>query len=248
MNAVYKITNLINQKQYIGSSVRVEKRWQQHKNDAFNSKNKKYNYPLYQAFRKYGIQNFTFEIIKDNFNTIEEMQQYEQDMIIKNHTLTPNGYNQTIQTNSNNIASENTQKYIKKISKKCALVDQNNQILEIYPSYHAAARAQGWDGDNRATTVKNICDGKVRDCNGLIFRLLDENNHVIIPILQTQKRRIKVIGINKNDLTDIVYYNSISEAARCEKLDRNSISLCMRGSTRYSHVGGRIWKKGDEDI
>ena len=198
MNAVYKITNLINQKQYIGSSVRVEKRWQQHKNDAFNSKNKKYNYPLYQAFRKYGIQNFAFEIIKDNFNTIEEMQQYEQDMIIKNHTLTPNGYNQTIQTNSNNIASENTQKYIKKISKKCALVNQNN--------------------------------------------------HVIIPILQTQKRRIKVIGINKNDPTDIVYYNSISEAARCENLDRNSISLCMRGSTRYSHVGGRIWKKGDEDI
>mgnify|MGYP003400092489 CR=1 FL=1 len=47
MYSVYKITNLINQKTYIGSSVRVEKRWQQHKNDAFNSNNKKYNYPLY---------------------------------------------------------------------------------------------------------------------------------------------------------------------------------------------------------
>lgn len=28
MNTVYKITNLINQKSYIGSSVRVKKRWQ----------------------------------------------------------------------------------------------------------------------------------------------------------------------------------------------------------------------------
>ena len=47
MHSVYKITNLINQKIYIGSSIRVEKRWKQHKIDAFNSNNKKYNYPLY---------------------------------------------------------------------------------------------------------------------------------------------------------------------------------------------------------
>lgn len=246
MNAVYKITNLINQKQYIGSSVRVEKRWQQHKNDAFNSKDKKYNYPLYQAFRKYGIQNFTFEIIKDNFNTIEEMQQYEQDMIIKNHTLTPNGYNQTIQTNSNNIASENLKKHLEKISKKCALVDENNTILATYSSYHAAARAQGWDGDYYATIIRNICIGKIRSSNGLIFRLLDENNNVIIPKFQTEKRRVKVIGIKKDNPNDIVCYNSISEAARCEKVNRNSISLCIHGSTRYSHVGGRIWIKGDD--
>ena len=62
-------------------------------------------------------------------------------MIIKNHTLTPNGYNQTIQTNSNNIASENLKKHLEKISKKCALVDENNTILATYSSYHAAARA-----------------------------------------------------------------------------------------------------------
>ena len=65
MNVVYKITNLVNQKSYIGSSVRVEKRWQQHKNDAFNPNNEKYNYPLYQAFRKYGLENFSFNVLKD---------------------------------------------------------------------------------------------------------------------------------------------------------------------------------------
>ena len=246
MNVVYKITNLINQKSYIGSSVRVEKRWQQHKSDAFNPNNDKYNYPLYQAFRKYGLENFSFEIIKDDFLTIEDMQKYEQDMILANHTLAPNGYNQTTQTTSNTIAYENTQKYIQNISKKCALVDNKNNILAIYPSYHAAARAQGWDGDKRANTIRNICLGKIRDCNGLIFRLLDDNDNIIIPVFQTEKRRTKVIGIKKDNPDDVVIYNSISEAARCEKLDRNSISLCMRGSTRYSHVGGRIWRKGDD--
>ena len=246
MNVVYKITNKINQKQYIGSSTNVERRWRQHKSDAFNPNNEKYNYPLYQAFRKYGLENFIFGILKDDFLTIEAMQQYEKEMIEKNHTLIPNGYNQTLNTSFNNIASENLKNHSERISKKCALVDKNNTILAIYSSYHAAARAQGWDGDYYATIVRNICIGKTRSSNGLIFRLLDENNNIIIPKFQTEKRRVKVIGIKKDDPSDIVYYNSISEAARCEKVNRNSISLCIHGSTRYSHVGGRIWKKGDD--
>ena len=148
MNTVYKITNNINQKCYIGSSTRVEKRWQQHKNDAFNPNNSKYNYPLYQAFRKYGLNNFTFEILKNDFFDVISMENYEQDMIKQYHSLSPNGYNQTEETHSNNIASENTKKYLNRVQKKCALVDENNNILTIYESYHAAARAQGWDGDN----------------------------------------------------------------------------------------------------
>ena len=74
-------------------------------------------------------------------------------MIIAHNTLSPNGYNQTLFTHSNNIASENAQKHIEKISKKCALVDNYNNIIETYNSYHTAARAQGWDGDNRASTI-----------------------------------------------------------------------------------------------
>ena len=246
MNVVYKITNLINQKVYIGSTTRLEKRWSQHKNSAFNSNDEKYHYPLYAAFRKYGVENFSFEVLKDDFDTIEEMQLYEKLMIEQYKSLTPNGYNQTLFTDSNNIACENTQKHIQKISKKCALVNEQEEILAIYPSYHAAARAQGWDGDNRATTIQKICLGYAHDCNGLIFRLLDENNNLIIPEHQTRKRRTAVCGIKKDNPNDIVYYNSISEAARQEKIDRSSISKCIAGSTRYSQVGGRIWRKVGE--
>ena len=246
MNTVYKITNLINQKKYIGSSVRVEKRWQQHKNDAFNPNNEKYNYPLYAAFRKYGLNNFSFEILKDDFETIEEMQQYEQNMIFQYKTLAPNGYNQTINTNNSNICKENLNNYLQRISKKCALVNKNNEIIEIYNSYHAAARAQGWDGDAKASLIKNICDGKINDNYGLIFRNLNENNEVIIPEIKARKRRTAVYGVNKNDPNDIVYYESISEAARQEKIDRGSISKCIAGSTRYSVVKGRIWRKVGE--
>lgn len=61
-------------------------------------------------------------------------------MICYYNTLSPNGYNQTINTMSSTISHENTQKYIKTISKKCALVDKNNNILKKYSSYHEAAK------------------------------------------------------------------------------------------------------------
>lgn len=248
MNTVYKILNLKNNKVYIGSSSDVEKRWKQHKQSSKNPKDPKYNYPLYNAFRKYGIENFSFEIIENNFSTREEMENYEKEMIIKYNSLLPNGYNQTLNTNSYSIAKENLDKYMIKISQKCALVDNNNEIIKIYDSYHAAARDQGWDGDKRASSVKKICDGLAHDINGLIFRKIDENNEIIIPEQKTRKRKTAICGISVFDENDIVYYESVSEAARSENASRQSISKCINGNTRYSKVKNRIWKKvGDNN-
>jgi predicted GIY-YIG superfamily endonuclease len=47
MFTVYKITNLINEKAYIGSSIRVEERWKQHIAASNNPNSPRYNYPLY---------------------------------------------------------------------------------------------------------------------------------------------------------------------------------------------------------
>jgi len=57
---IYKITNKINGKVYIGQSWNTEKRWKEHKaNDKCT-----HNIHLYNAFQKYGIENFEFEIIR----------------------------------------------------------------------------------------------------------------------------------------------------------------------------------------
>lgn len=64
MIGIYKITNKINQHCYIGQSRCIEKRWKNHINTSQNVNDNKYNYPLYRAFRKYGIDNFSFEIIE----------------------------------------------------------------------------------------------------------------------------------------------------------------------------------------
>jgi hypothetical protein len=68
ISGIYKIENLINHKVYIGQSVNIYKRWRYHKWSTFNKKSTVYNYSLYRAIRKYGIENFSFEIIKETYD------------------------------------------------------------------------------------------------------------------------------------------------------------------------------------
>lgn len=91
MVGIYRITNLVNGKSYIGQSVNIRKRLNRHKSAAFNKRAKNYNYPLYCAIRKYGIENFTFEPIEECLKS--DLNRKEIFYIEKYDTL-KNGYNQ----------------------------------------------------------------------------------------------------------------------------------------------------------
>lgn len=61
MGYIYKITNLINNKVYIGQTSRtIATRWSQHKNSSLTV-----DTHLYRAMRKYGIENFIIEPIEE---------------------------------------------------------------------------------------------------------------------------------------------------------------------------------------
>lgn len=90
MIGIYKITNLINNKCYIGQSIHIEKRFAQHKSPYEIERDKEK--PLYKAFLKYGIENFSFEILEECSS--EELNEKEKFYIEKYKSLTSqNGYN-----------------------------------------------------------------------------------------------------------------------------------------------------------
>lgn len=76
MVGIYKITNLINRKIYIGKSGNIESRWKDHKRHSFDSKYDSYNCYIHCAIRKYGIDNFKFEVIEEC--KIEELDEKEK--------------------------------------------------------------------------------------------------------------------------------------------------------------------------
>jgi group I intron endonuclease len=73
MGSIYKITNKLNGKNYIGQAQNVNERFKNHKSNAFckNDKNNNNIPKLYNAFRKYGLDNFRFEIISDDIDNIQ---------------------------------------------------------------------------------------------------------------------------------------------------------------------------------
>lgn len=91
MAYIYKITNLLNTKVYIGKTEHHNplKRWKEHLNDSKRERNR--NRPLYRAFNKYGIENFSFEILEETDNPAEKEIYY-----ITKYDSYQKGYNATI--------------------------------------------------------------------------------------------------------------------------------------------------------
>lgn len=91
MAFIYKITNQLNQKVYIGKTeyLNPNRRWQQHKQEALKERNS--HRAIYRAIQKYGIDNFTFEVIEETQNPNDREMYY-----IQFYNSYHNGYNETL--------------------------------------------------------------------------------------------------------------------------------------------------------
>lgn len=90
---VYRITNKVNGKAYIGITTRtLEKRWREHLNAMATQS--KTNRALYGAMHKYGVTNFAVDHLFSAF-TLEGLKATERALISQYETLAPNGYNLT---------------------------------------------------------------------------------------------------------------------------------------------------------
>ena len=92
---IYKFTNRINDKVYIGQTYNLQTRLNSHKSKALNTKNKFYN-----AVRKYGWENFELSILSTiTANTKEELSTLLDKLeieYIRQYNSYKSGYNSTL--------------------------------------------------------------------------------------------------------------------------------------------------------
>lgn len=245
MYQIYKITNKINNQIYIGSSVDVERRWRQHKEASINSADHHYDYPLMKAFRQFGIDNFTFEVIETT-DTWQNMIIHEHDWIVKEDCVTPKGYNQTDKTDSpmfDPLIAKKMSDTKRNLYGKSVCEIENNQIIDIWQSLAEAGEKTGLD----RFKISAVCNGTRLTTGNRVFRFLDENNNIIEPIQQvnkTQSNRItksskQVIKINDNN-EELQVYDSVALAAADNNCDASGISKVCNG--KRNKCGGFKWK------
>lgn len=96
ITGIYKITNNINGKCYIGKSVNIKERWIRHRHKGkYYSESQPKKSHLYHAMRKYGVENFTFEVIEECSS--DKLNEREIYYISHFNSHDPNfGYNMTL--------------------------------------------------------------------------------------------------------------------------------------------------------
>jgi len=155
---VYRIRNKINNKLYIGRTKNPKLRFSQHKSSA-KSKAKGHGI-LYKAIKKYGKENFDFEILYET-PSFEDVKEKEGFFIEENNSLVPNGYNLTMETGGisspcqeiRDRASKRNQGVsssgktgfvgvVKKISRFCPVITLNRVRYHFggFPTVEEAAR------------------------------------------------------------------------------------------------------------
>lgn len=144
MIGIYRITNKINGKSYIGQSVDIEERFKHHKK---YRRTCEYNKILYKAIKKYGIENFSFEII--DICKKEELDEKEIYYIEKYGTF-KNGYNMTkggeglggyvFSRKSIEKRAKSVKNYYKKYSRSQESREKVRNSLKKYYNEHPEAR------------------------------------------------------------------------------------------------------------
>ena len=89
VKGIYKITNKITGECYIGQSKNIYERWMQHCRKCYNYENEKFA----RAIRRYGLQNFTFEVV-EYCNTKDALDDREK-YWIQRYNSYKRGYNST---------------------------------------------------------------------------------------------------------------------------------------------------------
>lgn len=220
---IYKITNKLNNKSYIGQSIHIEDRWKEHIWG-------KGNHPLHLDIIKDGLENFNFEILEECSQ--EQLLEREKFWITYYDTYN-NGYNL-------NDGGDNHLFAINKTKKTIYCYDLNGNFLQKYDSLSDAERATKISNSNISRAAKNL--GKT-----LNYQWRYEYYDKIAPYARPNTR-VKHTGklVNQYDLNMNYIATYISAGQAEEKTGVHHSSINMVCNKQRKTAGGFIWRFKEE--
>ncbi|MGL4754258.1 MAG: GIY-YIG nuclease family protein [Aeromonadaceae bacterium] len=172
---IYKITNKTNGKMYIGQTIQEpKKRWYAHCNSGRAG--------IGQAIKKYGRENFTFEVLWETFDR-DTLDRMEQVYIKHYNTIAPNGYNLCEGGNAPR-PTEETRRKQSKAHKGKKLSEEHKQKLSKTSSKpvicveteveYSSAKECAEQMNLRANHIASVLTGKRKTHGGYTFAYKEE--------------------------------------------------------------------------
>lgn len=204
MIGIYKITNLVNNKVYIGQSISIERRFKDH----VSGLNGGYGHNLHfqNAWNKYGQDNFKFEILEEieNCNLLDEREIYYISLYNSNNPKY--GYNKTIGGNTI-LIDENYRIYISKnkINNKAKRILTYKEVSEIKLAMACLMDrkeiAKMYNVSTKVLTsisinasYKYVLPELSEYIHNLKQKMIDERNKGILKLFDSGKRIIDIIN------------------------------------------------------
>jgi len=230
---IYCITNLVNNKKYVGQTIKdnPNNRWKEHINVA--KRNSPYH--IHKAIIMYGVKNFQFEVIDGSASNIDELNDLEEFYIGFYDTFKGVGYNST-SGGDNFIHSEETKK---KMSLRHA-----GEKNSFYGKKHSNETKQKISKAGVGRIVSDETRQKLsKSLKGLGIGIRRSNEikyKISKSLIGNTRSSKKVVQIDKDNGEEITCWFSAVNAMEILKIDKSSISRCCKNKANYA--GGFVWR------
>lgn len=215
---VYLATNLINGKKYVGYTTKeLSERIKGHIRKSKNKRDKHYFYLFQNALRKYGPDNFAWEILHSCDN-LDEVTKMEISFIKELNTISPKGYNLT-EGGNGGIQSQETK-------------DKISQSLKRH------FEINGWKDnvskETRSKAAKEAWTTKLK--NGYIprkdFKLTEDSKNKISET-KNSLNKLRWLNVNTNEMVEL----SLTKMAKYCNLSIGTFSHLKSGRSKSTKCG-----------
>lgn len=143
-SGIYKLTNKLNNKVYIGQSKRLKIRLKEHRVSETKSEEKSSQSVLRRAIKKYGFHNFNFEVLL-YCEEGDYMNAMETKLIQFYNCLVPNGYNVKDGGNKIYMSEEGKRRISEKAKNRIITEEHKKKVSEgLKKFYREIGRNEEW--------------------------------------------------------------------------------------------------------